>query len=237
MSVAGALLVGLLWGVSAAHAGSHTVTFRGGPLAPVLCPSAPEPPSLDIVEGAWVNVVNQTGAAATLEVDGVPSQTIAQGGGLSVMLPVGIHDLRLIPHCPTRGKLRPVVVEVAALGLPAPSSGPGSTAPASSGDPSTDRQGRLDVPGSHAGGDGPRVSPITDGSDGSAGGSPSVSPVPRSGPGHEPVQADFLVVPYTVPVTEDPRGQRLLTVIAIICVFGVTAAIIRAILAQRTKAR
>jgi hypothetical protein len=47
-------------------------------------------------------------------------------------------------------------------------------------------------------------------------------------------EAGIVVVPYAVPETEDPRGARLLAIIATICVFGVTVAIIRAIVAQRT---
>jgi hypothetical protein len=35
--------------------------------------------------------------------------------------------------------------------------------------------------------------------------------------------------------SEDPRGGHLVAVIAVICVLGVTTAIIRAILAQRTS--
>jgi hypothetical protein len=51
--------------------------------------------------------------------------------------------------------------------------------------------------------------------------------------GHEPVIYDALLVP--VQQQGDPRDVRLLAVIAVICVFGVTAAIIRAIVSQRAR--
>jgi hypothetical protein len=225
----GALFLGVLWGLSAAHAESQTVTFRGGPLAPVLCPAAPDASSLGIVEGTWINVVNQTGAPATLEVDGVANQTIVKGGGLSVMLPAGQHDLRLIPHCPTRGKLLSVLIDVDLM------SSPGS--PAASGSAPTAPPARSGAPGdpsvSPVGGADPRAtSPVS-----VVSGLRSASPSPsRTSPPDAPVPVDLVVVPYAVPETDDPRGERLLAVIAAICVFGVTAAIIRAILAQRTKA-
>jgi hypothetical protein len=49
----------------------------------------------------------------------------------------------------------------------------------------------------------------------------------------EPVIYDVLMVP--VHQQGDPRDARLLAVIAVICVFGVTTAIIRAILSQRAR--
>jgi hypothetical protein len=212
-----------------AYAQSPIVTFQGGPLAPVLCPTAPDQVSLTLVEGTWVNVVNQTGAAATMEVDGLPSQTIPLGSGLSVKLPVGHHDLRLIPHCPTRGKLLPVAIDIVAA-VPAPSSqpAPSGEAPAAamSAQPSVmPSSPDRDPPGLDVGtGKGP-------GRGGTAVG-PSDSPAPRAAPAE---LRGIEVVPYAVPETEDPRGSRLLAVVGAICVFGVTAAIIRAILAERSK--
>jgi hypothetical protein len=256
----GALVVVLVWGVvawgaSVAHAEAPTVTFHGGPLAPALCPAAPDRSNLDIVAGAWVNVVNRTGAKATLEVDGSPSQTIAKDAGLSVMLPSGRHNLRLIPHCPVHGTMLPVVIEVAAVqpgGSPAPSASPTASSPvgplpsggpAGSGGYPDGRTGGGTVPaggsgfggsgvgGSGTGGVGP---PVVSGSPGPAAAPGSDGgPAGSGGPGVDS-RAGIVVVPYAVPETQDPRGVNLLAVIATICVFGVTVAIIRAILAQRT---
>jgi hypothetical protein len=233
---AGALVVALAWGVSVAHAEAPTVTFRGGPLAPALCPAAPDTPDLAIDDGTWVNIVNRTGAKATLEVDGTPGQTIPKDGGLSVMLPPGRHDVRLIPHCAVHGTLLPVVIDVSMLqSLPSPSASAVASPPAQpppSGAPESVRYPPVTVPPPSGSGPG---GPGDGGVSGPADGPPAGdSSGPAGGPfdqGHDP---DLLVVPYAVPEGEDPRGTNLLAVIATICVSGVTVAIIRAILAQRT---
>jgi hypothetical protein len=236
----GALLVVLAWGVSAAYAEAPTVTFEGGPLAPALCPAAPDQPNLDIDEGTWVNVVNRTGAKATLEIDGSPSQTIPKNGGLSVGLPAGRHDLRLIPQCVAHGMLLPVEINVAVVQLDpttAPSTSP--AAPPAGPPPSGGPGGSGGPPDDGGGGDGGVTGPAggvgdqpvgpdgepADGASDQDGGAPDW---PAAG------DAGIVVVPYAVPETEDPRGARLLAVIATICVSGVTVAIIRAIIAQRT---
>jgi hypothetical protein len=73
------------------------------------------------------------------------------------------------------------------------------------------------------------------------GGPPASIGTPNTGPPGsiaipaepDPVIYDVLMVP--VHQTGDPRDARLLAVIAVICVFGVTTAIIRAILSQRAR--
>jgi len=248
----GAIFVVLTWAVvagpiSMAHAEAPTVTFHGGSLAPAVCPAAPDQSSVNLTEGGWVNLVNRTGAKATLQVDGSSSQTIVKDGGLSVMLPVGRHDVRLIPICPVHGAIVPVVIDVAGVqpgGRAEPSGSPAESPPVGS-PPSVGPAGSGADPGRGAGdgGTGPPgvVGGPPAGSDGSTGGSPKPDGSPGSdlassgsvAPGIDP-DAAMVVVPYAVPQTEDPRGARLLAVIAAICVFGVTLAIIRAILAQRT---
>jgi hypothetical protein len=259
----GALFVVLAWGAVAwgaavAHAEAPTVTFHGGPLAPALCPAAPDRSNLDIAAGTWVNVVNRTGAKATLEVDGSLSQTIAKNAGLSVMLPSGRHDLRLIPHCPAHGTMLPVVIEVAVVqsgGGPAPSPSPAASSPvgpppsggpAGSGGYPDGRTGGGTVPaggsgfggtgvgGSGTGGSGIGGAPVVSGSPGPPGAPGSDGGSSGSGGSGADRAVGIVVVPYAVAETEDARGVNLLAVIATICVFGVTVAIIRAILAQRT---
>jgi hypothetical protein len=231
------------WGVSAAHAEAPTVTFHGGPLAPAVCPASPDHPNLNITEGTWVNVVNRTGATATLEVDGSSSQ-IAKNGGLSVMLPAGRHDLRLIPDCPVHGAIVPVVIEVAAVQTGSssePSASSAGSPPArsvpsvgSAGSGAYPDRGVAEVGTGPSGGVVGGPSPEPDGSPGRAGAPHTDGEASGAvAPGSDPDSA-ITVVPYAVPETEDPRGARLLAVIATICVFGVTVAIIRAILAQRT---
>jgi len=224
----GCMVVVVVCAASWAHAQSATVTFKGGPLAPVLCPTAPDQVSLTLIEGTWVNVVNQTGAAATMEVDGLASQTIALGSGLSVKLPVGHHDLRLVPDCPKRGKLLPVAIDIVAAPSAQPARPGSAPAVAMSAQPSVmpsppDRgQPGLGVDtGTEPG----RVGT------GTAAGGASGPPAP----GAAAELGDIEIVPYEIPDTEDPRGSRLLAVVGAICVFGVTTAIIRAILAERSK--
>jgi hypothetical protein len=240
------------WAVSVASAEAPTVTFHGGPLAPALCPAAPDRPNLDIVEGTWVNVVNRTGAKATLEVDGSLSQTIAKDDGLSVMLPPGRHDLRLIPQCAVHGTMLPVVIEVSLVQpgrSPAPSAGPPASPPAGS-PPSVGPVGSGgDTDAGTGGGAGPAGGAGGENGGGvngagrpvASGGPPGPAGAPTSDSGlHGSVTsgvasgAGIVVVPYDVAETGDRRGARLLAVIATICVLGVTVAIIRAILAQRT---
>ena len=215
----------------AAHAEvTPTITFRGGRLTPLVCPSVPEPRSLSIDEGAWVNVENETGAAATKHVDNLVRPTIGAGEGRSVRLPPGTHAVRLVPDCPAHGNLVAAVIDVRAA--PPPTASAGSTSGARSGSPTASLPGQPDPAGADRSGLGPP-----------GGWPPPGPPPPGPPPGALPAGAppaivvpSVQVVPYTVEnPDEDPHGGHLLAMVATICVLGVTAAIIRAILAQRTR--
>jgi hypothetical protein len=184
-------------------------------------------------------LANFTGADATATIG--PGQTVpvADGAAISVRLKEGSYSVTMTPNClDTFGVEPSVITVVRALtptpapdppvpSTPSPSSGPSAWAGAGSPD-STDPSGVAPpvaggppAPGAVV----PRLTaPGADGSDPDADGS---DPDAVAGPD---VQAAMAIRPGD---QADARGARLLGLIAAICVFGVTSAIIRAIVAQR----
>jgi hypothetical protein len=164
--------------------------------------------------------------------------------GAVVKLKQGQHEVSLAPQCVVVTGVEAVVVSVltgSEMGEPDPSDssppgilvGPegsgGGSAPPTTG-------GNVPVPG--ASGPGPSagtsVGPL---------GTPTLTASaltvanPRADDsGDQPMESAVINV-KSIPLGDprDPKGGRLLAVIAAICVIGVTAAIIRAIVSQRTS--
>jgi len=166
-------------------------------------------------------LANFTGAAATANLEDGRTVEVADGAAISVKLREGDHTITMTPKCLQTYDVRPTVVTVVkALPVPEPS-GPASGPTGSSGATGTPL---LASP--------PEGAPLVD-----SAGAPgrSADPVPSStaesdtadGPD---VRDAFAARPNSAP---DARGARLLGLIAAICVFGVTSAIIRAIVAER----
>jgi hypothetical protein len=240
-----------------ARTNGPTVTFNGGGIGVLSCPSRPDTGQVSLSEGSWVNVVNNTGYDADLKI-GTKRIGMPSGAGRSVSLAPGHYTMRLEPTCLVNlSDAESVSVEVAAArSAPSPSSAPGgtggstSTSGSSGGSRSSSGAPRSTAPRetSHADEASPDLpAPL--------GASPAGTP-PVGGPtldelggadvpppGELP-SADGSVDGDVVAVTEfEPSGDligprrasRLLALIAAVCVLGVTIAAFRAIVSQRTR--
>jgi hypothetical protein len=225
---AGCLLLTLAPAATGADpATAVTITFTGTGSAPLVCGSRPDVAFFSLTRGQVIILTNLTGAEATIDVGGKTPRTVASGSGISVKLAVGEHILRMVPKCLLLGEVGQAVVMVVAgppdaptpVGPPPGGAGPsnralgspGPTGPAS-GPSGTAEAGTL-LSASIAGTADPTAGPGVPSAPG-GGGRPTSVPV-------EP--------------PSDERGIRLLAIIAAICVLGVTAGIIRAIVTHRTR--
>jgi hypothetical protein len=199
-----------------------TVSFVGSGPAPLACSSRPTVPNMTIKRNTRIVLANFTGADATADLGSGDTVAVADGAAISVRLKEGSYTITMVPSCLTVFDVEPTVITVVrALPEPSPSP-PAGTEPVSAGSaqvPPTSGSSSSSGSGSAAFG---RNDP-----------SPSSQPSDTAEPSAKPepdVQHTFAVRPNTAP---DGRGERLLALIAAICVFGVTSAIIRAIVAQR----
>jgi hypothetical protein len=204
--------------VAADPATPATITFRGTGTPPLVCGSQPDITSLHLTRGQTIILTNSTGVAASIDVGGKTPRTVAPSSGISVKLAVGEHALRMVPACLLVGEVGqalvvvtpgPVVVEPTTVEPSAggASSGPPAGEPVPTAGPMT--------PGSAVG---PTSSHLA----------PSADPDPTG-------ECDPEVATVAADQPPDQRGVRLLAVIAAICVLGVTAGIIRAIVTHRTR--
>jgi hypothetical protein len=216
----------------AADPPAPTVTFTSGPLAPLVCGSKPDVTTMTIVEGGRVNLVNHIGSGAVMDIGGASEATVPDGEGASVQLRAGRHTVRLLPDCPAHGQIVALTVDVEPLPgppLPGPSTSPGPS-PSAGPVPEATRGTRGTGPGD--GWDGVRAersnpdNRLAAGGDGRTGGGGSTLP------GDSPILA---MNAFGSDRPGDRRMGLLLGVIAAICVCGVTAALIRAILTQRAS--
>jgi len=229
----GLIVAGLVAGLappyaSAVSAAGPAIRFTGGVLAPIACSSAPDPSSLTVANNTRVVLANFTGADATVDLGTGTPVAVADGAAVSVKFKKGEYRVRMVPDCPGTLEVRPAVVSV--------------VGPKDTGDPRPVAvpQSPVGPVGSFAPTDTPsaaRRSPTDSAEENSAEENPSglIAAPGRvtAGPAAAEVGPDVLAAP---PAGDRPDGRRarLLAVIATICVFGVTTAIIRAIVAQRT---
>lgn len=217
-----------------------TVTFLGNGPAPLVCTSRPDSARVTMPPESWLKLVNHTGAQATLWLE-ESSFPLADGQWQEFKLRVvGSYTVKLIPDClVTIGSVAPLTVVVeedrSSPTTPPAAGGPGST-PAAPGptpaDPARQSGGGRSLPATW-----PPVLPSQDptGPSGQAGVATPASGVGGGAaktiaPGTE--EEDYESYgPYDT--DETGQGFRLLAIIAAVCVFGVSVAIIRVILAQR----
>jgi hypothetical protein len=217
-----------------------TVTFTSSGLVPVACGSSPDVSTLSVVEGTPIVVVNHSGVSGRVEVGGAAVLTLADGEAGTLTLTLGSHNVVLVPQCVLVVSVTALVVTVTKSPQPdptqpstpsgspteetlPPTSGPEfSNDPTATADPTIGpRPKRMPAGVPVAGEDQVMSAAITSASATSASPTSASSPPAPSGV----VQAE--AIPWTKP--EDSKGVRLLAVIAVICVLGVTAAIIRSI--------
>jgi hypothetical protein len=231
-----------------------TVNFTATGAAPLACGSRPNVSSLRVKTGTKIIFANLTDTAAALIVGGAPVVALEPGMGAVVNLKQGQHEVSLTPQCLVVTGVEAVVVSVLSgseMGEPDLSDStapPGILVAPGGGSAPPNTGGSVPVPG--ASGAGPSAATSVGTSVGSSVGS-SVGPrgtptltasaLPVANPraddsGDQPMESAVIDV-KSIPLGDprDPKGGRLLAVIAAICVIGVTAAIIRAIVSQRTS--
>jgi len=230
--IVGGVVAGLLVGGLAHAADPPTVTFSGGDLLGLACGSRPDVDSVSVSEGTAVTVANDTGATARVVVSGQTVLTLEDGAAGALTLAAGSHQVVLVPQCLLVTLTAPLTVTVTpapAPPSPSPESSPPSEDPPTALAPAAPGESTSGEDGVVVGGRAPAPKRMPGGTPvPSVAGSPSASAGTSSWPTSgrsEVAQAE--VVPWSKP--EDPKGVRLLAVIAAICVLGVTAAIIRSI--------
>lgn len=220
--------------ISVPESGKEVVFSGSKGLLGVSCEANPSASAVTVPAETTLRVVNQTGYRAKLYLDGASQGEIEDGGVAPVVFHRGPVTLGLKPSC-MLGKQSAVRVEVVAAS--------GSATPGSGTKPGSSHPGR---PPSNEAGDKPRTrasaSPAPDASP-SADASPDAAATSEDGgsldagvatvdetTGTEGAAAEALA--SVEPVRETgPIG--LLALIATVCVVGVSAGAIRAIIAQR----
>jgi hypothetical protein len=219
--LAAPLLMGLC-GVAYAEKPAITFVAVGG------CGSAPQPSTLSAHAGS-ITIVNATGVAGTVELDSVIRQDLGAGMAVNAGLTPGRHLLRFLLPC--SGSFAPATIDIG--------ESPGAAPPPTTTSPSTVPTGVLTSTS-------PAQPPVAQRTTATrvaemAFSTPSAATIaPRSSSAESavgvlPVTDDggvFFSDPY--PVGDTGRDRNLLVVIALICVLGVSTAIIRVIVAQRT---
>jgi hypothetical protein len=231
------------------------VVFSGGGLLGVACGAKPSTTAVTVPAESSLRVVNNTGRRAKLVLDGATRGEISSGSAAEVLFHRGPVSLALKPDCVLSDESSSVRVEVvAAPAAPTnPANGPAPRTPATSGGSTsggTIGSGSTRNPDRTAREEEPRENPApaaasarpTD---------PAAAPTPAAGEqtatatldGELPAMdaADDSVtvaganaepLASVEPVTEG-GSTGLLALIATVCVVGVSAGAIRAIIAQR----
>ncbi len=212
-----------------------TISFSATGAVPVVCGTRPNVSNLAINHGTRVIIANRTGVTATVDIGRRRLLDLADGTGALVRLRSGQHELRMIPDCAavtetekaavnvlTRAQLSESLTPtdepdamVQSTSDPASTSEPPSADSAPSGSTASETSRSAAQPGALGAAD-PTGPPIQDG---------------RAGPDEIAV---IEVVAIRLDEGSDPKGLRLIGAIATICVLGVTAAIIRAIVPEGT---
>ncbi len=210
--------------------GEPTIGFTATGTPPLRCGSQPSVGSLSVSTGTRIIVANLTGVAAAVDVGWTKVLQLAPGKEALVELTPGQHDLRMVPNCVLVTEIGVAVVTVL-IGQPPDEPSPSGEPDSPADDPIT-----MSMAPSPTGTAGPALG----GSGVAEPGAEGTTTI--TGPGVDPAAADGSLETGVIHVqaidlggSRDPKGVRLLAVIAAICVFGVTAAIIRAIVSQRTS--
>jgi hypothetical protein len=224
------------------------ITFTATGTPPVLCGTVASVSSLRVGTNTRIILDNQTGVPAIIDVGKQKVLDLQPGMGARIKLKPGQHEVSLVPDCAVITGTAVVAVSVDPGNTPpdaSPSAGPTDPAdtPGSPPRPSSDAPGTTGPAVGGSGSPGPKPGP---------GPGPKPGPKPGPGPGPGPDLAGtgatngtdvtghldgevIEVQAFSLGDSRDPKGVRLLAVIAAICVFGVTVAITRAIVSERTS--
>jgi hypothetical protein len=222
------------------------VEFSGG-LGPLLCGSKPDRSSVTVKSESRLVFVNNIGHGATLRIDGENGGPIADGQAVEVRFRHGPVAIAMVPDCSPglggNGTYEPVTVKV------------GTTRPSSSGS-SGGSESAVKTWSTPAPSPSPAAAPSTDDPATVAdsplfslepdAGTDAVKPVADPDPAADPTQSADLAIPPgrspagtsknlsgDTPIDKGPIG--LLTIIATVCVVGVSVGAIRAIVSQHTS--
>lgn len=249
LALTGAMVSAPLWGTAVAVASPNIVTFSGQPLltGAVSCPSTPSVGSITVPPGATVNFADRLGVAATLYAG--ESHTHLNDGQ---MVPVTFRagpmtiPMQMLPDCAldlgSHGIVTVHVTTAPAGSTPIGGTGGGSTGTGTG--PTHDATPTGPKPTTHL----PKPPHTTPGtlspSDPSLGGilpgggsTPGDGSDPFAAPGAQESAGSSSVALGSPVASEEPsRGASgLLTLIATVSLVGVSAAAIRAIVAQRAS--
>jgi hypothetical protein len=225
-----------------------TVNFTATGAVPLACGSHPNVSSLQVKAGTRIVFANLIDTTAALTVGGEKVTDLGPGTGAVVRLEQGQHEVRLLPQCVVVTRTDAVVVSVLA-------GSDGHESASRTGDPTTPEEppavpaqprssGGASVPAAvsaaPSGTSGPGPSSGTSLGAPGGPGAPATTVTapthPAAGSADAPLESAVIDVQrIRLGNPRDPKGGRLLAVIAAICVIGVTAAIIRAIVSQRTS--
>ncbi|WP_144128314.1 hypothetical protein [Catellatospora sichuanensis] len=230
------------------------VSFSGGGLGLLLCGSKPATTKITVAAEAKVRLTNGLGQGATLQIDGKDSAEVADGETVEVQFHRGPVKVAMVPECllnlnPT---FEPLTVDVVNRSTSTPSSSGSSGGGHGSGSSPTRKPSakpsptkgasqpgtsRQPSPGSVPGDDNettavpePTETLFPDPSDQS-----QSEPAPEGSPNGEVVSpgSDKIDLDSVSRTSPDKGPIGLLAIIATVCVVGVAAGAIRAIIAQR----
>jgi hypothetical protein len=211
-----------------------SVTFSGGGLGLLLCGSKPDTSQITVGAETKIRLTNGLGGSAQLKIDGTPSATLAGGETVEVQFHRGPVSITMVPGCPLNlnTKYEPLTVQVNAPPAPVqttsaakpPSAKPSATTAPAPGAPGTGEGGLPALPAETLFPDQNGV--FASGSPAPGGGMVDASPATVVNPDGSPAR-----VAETRSLDKGPIG--LLAIIATVCVVGVSAGVIRAIITQR----
>ena len=222
-----------------------TISFSATGTVPLVCGTRPNVTNLAIKHGTRIIIANRTGVTATVDIGRRRLLELADGTGALVRLRQGQHDLRMIPDCVAVTETEKAAVNVltgaqmseSLTPTPVPSGAPSdpdelqamvqsTSDPASTSEPPSTDSTPTESTASETSTSTSQQAPV-----GAA--DPTEPPTLDGWAGADEV-AVIEVDAIRLDEGRDPNGLRLVSAIATICVLGVTAAIIRAIVSQRT---
>jgi hypothetical protein len=246
LAVVAGVMVMVIVGALASVAGetpAPTVTFTATGVPPLSCGSTPNVGSLNVPEGTGILLENRIGVSAWVRVgseDEDEDQQVIEvpdGTGALLVLAVGQYAVGMVPECLHSGQAKPVTVTVTRA-QSGNSAQPANSTQAPTPDAVITPDSAMTSPAPST-----RASSIGSPADSSAepvgsGGVPEVVPVgaqihtqtPAPNSSRAPFgRAVIEVSPVELQGAGNPKGVRLLAIVAAICVLGVTTAIIRSI--------
>ncbi|WP_162907769.1 hypothetical protein [Allorhizocola rhizosphaerae] len=219
-------------GPAVAQPDGAQVTFKGGGLGLLLCGSKPDVPAINVGAESKLRLTNELGLNATLTIDGSASTSVASGETIEVQFHRGPVSIGMEPDCALNlnQDFQELTVEVTPARAAAPA--PIRTTPAA----------QQQKPNQPASGGQPSAAARPSGTPVAPGDvllpEMTTMPDPSAAPG--PFTSPVTVVSSNsaaarlasgAPVDKGPIG--LLAIIATVCVVGVSAGAIRAIITQR----